>query len=230
MNACASHREFLAAIADGEIALVPAATLEHLKGCTDCEEEVRAHQLLTARLRQATDNSAPTAPKVAPIPVLQGRKRVIAAALAGVMVLAVAGVGWFELSRPDPVQAAVNASSQRMQIESTDPSQVGQWCVRASGRNLPAVQLDGMQIAGARMDRTASTDIVTVVYTVPSGSRVAVSWLEGSAPSGSGVEERNVGGHELLIVHSAVGTAVITGSSRSAMWQAAAAIESTAAY
>jgi hypothetical protein len=84
-----------------------------------------------------------------------------------------------------------------------------------------------MEVVGARMDRVASTDIVTVVYRAPSGARVAVSWLEGQVPAGSGVDDRTVSGHELLIVHSAVGTAVITGSSGEAMWQTAAAIEST---
>src|SRR5260370_113094 len=115
-----------------------------------------------------------------------------------------------------------------LQIESSDPSQVGLWCLQASGRTLPAIQLDGMQVRGARMDRAASTDIVTVVYTAPSGERVTVGWLEGQGPTGSGVEDRNVSGHESLIVHSAVGTAVITGSSLDVMWQTAAAIESTA--
>jgi hypothetical protein len=86
-----------------------------------------------------------------------------------------------------------------------------------------------MQVVGARMDRAASTDIVTVIYTAPSGARITVSWLEGQVPLGSGVEDKNISGRELLIVHSAVGTAVITGSSADAMWQTAAAIESTAA-
>ncbi len=180
MSACPDHREFLAAIADGETALVPAATLEHVKSCADCTREIGAHQVLSSML-----------------------------------------------SRPDPVQAAVNASSQPLQIESNDPSQVGHWCLQASGRTVPAIQLDGMQVVGARMDRAASTDIVTVVYSAPSGDRITVSWLEGQAPSGAGVEDRNMSGRQLLIVHSAVGTAVITGSSADAMWQTAAAIEAT---
>jgi len=91
------------------------------------------------------------------------------------------------------------------------------------------MQLDGMQVVGARMDRASMGNIVTVVYAAPSGGRVTVSWLEGQAPSGSGVEKRNLSGHLLLLVHAAVGTAVITGSSAEAMWQAAAAIESAAA-
>lgn len=99
--------------------------------------------------------------------------------------------------------------------------------MRASGRSLPAIVLDGMQVVGARMDRVASTDIVTVAYTAPSGARVSVSWLEGAAPPGSGVEVRQVKGHQLLIVHSGGGTAVVMSSSTGAMWQTAAAIEST---
>jgi len=227
LNACTTHREFLAAIADGETALVPVGTLDHVKHCADCTSEVRAHQLLASRLRQASEHLEEAEPTRRPIPLARGRLRVIAACIAGAIVLGAAGVGWLALSRPDPVLAAVNASSQPLQIESSDPSQVSQWCLKASGRTLPAIQLDGMQVAGARMDRAASTDIVTVVYTAPSGARVTVGWLEGQAPAGAGVEDRNVSGHELLIVHSAVGTAVITGSSADAMWQTAAAIEST---
>ena len=226
MNACVTHREFLAAIADGETALVPAATLDHVKHCDECNREIRAHRLLTSKLRQAGVQLEQPTPEQQLIPSIPGRLRLLAAGVAVAIMFAAAGVGWLVLSRPDPVQAAVNASSQQLQIESTDASQVGQWCLQASGRTLPVIQLDGMQVVGARMDRTASTDIVTVVYTAPSGARVAVSWLEGQTPPGSGVEERDVSGHQLLIVHSAVGTAVIIGSSVDAMWETAAAIES----
>ena len=229
MSGCAPHREFLAAVADGETELVPAATLDHVRDCADCASEIRAHQLLTSKLRQADGDPDRAALKRRPIPVVSGPFRVIAAAAAAAIVVAAAGVGWSVLSRPDPVQAAVTASSQPLQIQSGDPTQVGQWCVQASGRTLPALQLDGMQVLGARMDRIGSTDIVTVVYTAPSGARVTVSWLEGPSPPGSGVEDRTLSGHQLLVVHSAVGTAVVIGSSAEAMWQTAAAIESAAA-
>jgi hypothetical protein len=229
MTTCAPHREFLAAIADGETELVPAATLDHVQGCADCAREIRAHQLITSRLRQAGDPVLEAAPRRRAISWMPRRLPAIAAGVAGAILIATAGVGWLVLSRPDPVLAAVTASSQPLQIESTDPSQVDQWCLHTSGRTLPAIQLDGMHVVGARMDKVAMTNIVTVVYTAPSGGRVAVSWVEGQAPQGSGVEKRNLSGRELLIVHSAVGTAVITGSSADAMWQAAAAIESTAA-
>jgi hypothetical protein len=228
MTLCAPHREFLAAIADGETELVPAATLDHVQGCADCGSEIRSHQLVTTRLRQAGDLVLEAAPRRRAIPWLPRRIPMIAAGVAGAILIATAGVGGLILSRPDPVLAAVTASSQPLQIESTDPSQVDQWCLHASGRTVPAIKLDGMQVVGARMDRASMANIVTVVYTAPSGGRVSVGWFEGQAPQGSGVEKRNLSGHELLIVHSAVGTAVIMGSSADAMWQAAAAIESTA--
>ncbi len=228
MSACTTHREYLAAIADGETALVPATTLDHVRHCADCAGEVRAHRALTSRLRQASRHMGDAESARRPIPVARGRLRVIAAGIAGAILLGAAGVGWYTLARPDPVLAAVTASSQPLQIESSDPSQVGQWCLQASGRRLPAIRLDGMQVVGARMDRAASTDIVTVIYSAPSGARVTVSWLEGQPRTGSGVEDRNISGRELLVVHSAVGTAVITGSSPDAMWQTAAAIESSA--
>jgi len=225
VNACAPHREFLAAVADGETELVPAATLDHVKDCADCTNEIRVHQLLTSKLRRAAEE--PAHPERRLVSVTKGRLRMIAAGVAVATLVAAAGVSWSVFSRPDAIQAAVTASSEPLQIQSGDASQVGQWCLQASGRTLPAIQLDGMQIVGARMDRIASTDIVTVVYTAPSGARITVSWLEGQVPAGSGVEDRTVSGHELLIVHSAVGTAVVTGSSPDAMWQTAAAIEST---
>ena len=228
MTVCAPHREFLAAIADGETELVPAATLDHVQGCADCAREIRAHLMITSKLR-ASELVVEGAPRRIPIYRSQRRLAAIGAGVAVAIIVATAGVGWLVLSRPDPVLAAVTASSQPLQIESTDPSQVDQWCLHTSGRTLPAIQLDGMHVVGARMDKVAMTNIVTVVYTASSGGRVAVSWVEGQAPQGSGVEKRNLSGHELLIVHSAVGTAVITGSSADAMWQAAAAIESTAA-
>lgn len=227
MTSCAPHHEFLAAIADGETELVPKATLDHVKDCPDCNREIRTHQMLTSRLQLAAEHMEEAIPRRMSVLHLSARFRVIAAGVAAAVVVAAAGVGWLAFSRLDPVQAAVSASSQPLQIESGDPLEVGQWCLHASGRALPAIQLDGMQVVGARMDRVASTDIVTVVYKAPSGARVTVSWLEGQVSAGSGVDDRTVSGHELLVVHSAVGTAVITGSSGEAMWQTAAAIEST---
>ena len=226
MEACAPHRDFLAAVADGETALVPVATLDHVSTCPDCGREIRAHQLLSSKLRQAAaDQLQDAVPRRRLVDLAPGRLRVVAA-VAAIAIAVTAGGAWFELSRPDPVQAAVNAASQPLQVQSGDPTVVAQWCVRASGRNLPATELDGLQVVGARMDRVGSTDIVTVTYATSSGEKVTVGWLEGQVPSGSGIEDTDRSGHRLLIVHARAGTAVVTGSSAEAMWQTAAAIES----
>ena len=229
MNACTPHREYLGAVADGETELVPAATIDHVEHCADCSRELQAHRTLTSRLRDASEYMNGELPRR--VRVSTGRRRLaaIAAAAAVVLALVAVGAGWTSFSRPDPLQAAVAAWSQPLQIHSTDPNQVGDWCLKASGRGLPATQLDGMQVVGARMDRVPSTDIVTVVYTSPNGAQVTVSWLEGQAPGGSGVEERDVSGHHVLLVHTASSTVVVGGSSTAAMWEAAGAIESTLA-
>jgi hypothetical protein len=228
LSACTIHREYLAAIADGEVSLVPKATLEHVEDCADCTREIQAHRLLSSRLRGAADILEKPTPPRRDLWLVPSRARMLAGAVAAAVLVAAGGVGWYVLSRPDPVQAAVNAASEPMQIESSDPVQVGQWCLQASGKNLPVVRLDGMQIDGARMDRIDSNGIVTVAYVAPSGARVTVGWLEGPAPPGSGVEETSRSGRPVLIVHSAMGTAVILGSSSEAMWEAAAAIETSA--
>src|SRR5260370_17329531 len=121
--ACTTHREYLAAIADGETALVPAATLDHVQHCNDCTREVRAHQLLASRLRQASEHPEEAEPSRRPIPLVGGRLRVIAAGIAGAILLG-AGVGWFALSRPDPLLPPVNPSSHPLQPETTTPPHV----------------------------------------------------------------------------------------------------------
>ncbi len=229
MTACTQHREFLGALADGETELVPAATIEHVKDCPDCSREIRAHQLLAARVRAAGDHLHEPVPSRLQHPNRRRLAGLIAGAAAAVLIVAGGAAGWSALTAPDPVQAAVQASSGSLQVQSNDPTQVSAWCMSASGRSLPAIQLDGMQVVGARMDRVPSTDIVTVWYRAPDGSQLTVSWLEGNAPSGSGIEQKNLSGHEVLLVHTRHGTAVILGSSNAAIWEAAAAIESTLA-
>ncbi|HEX2646979.1 MAG TPA: hypothetical protein VHO95_07100, partial [Candidatus Dormibacteraeota bacterium] len=134
MNVHAPHREYLAAIADGEDGLVPRATLDHVRDCRECQREVRAHKALSTRLRQLENDR-------------QGQRvgllRWVSVGVAAVLIVLAAGASWLALARPDPVQAAVNASSQPLQFESNDPTRVAEWCRQASGRSLPTIQLDG---------------------------------------------------------------------------------------
>lgn len=229
MSVCTEHREFLGALADGETELVPAATIDHVRDCRDCSREIQAHKALTRHLRAARDYLHEPAAKPLPRSGLRRRAGLIAGTVAAAVLIAGVAAAWNAFATPDPVRAAVQASAGPLQIQSTDPNRVGAWCLNASGKSLPAIQLDGMQVVGARMDRAPSTDIVTVSYRAPDGAQVTVSWLIGRAPPGSGIEEKNLSGHYLLVVHSKYGTAVVLGSSNAAMWEAAAAIESTPA-
>ncbi len=228
MSTCAPHREFLGAFADGEMDLVPAATVEHVKGCAGCAQEIQAQQLLTRRIGEASDQIDEPASRDLTHSPRRRRTGLIAGTAAAVLLVAGAAA-WSAFAKPDLVQAAVLASSGPLQIQSADASSVGAWCVEASGRSVPEIQLDEMKVVGARMDRVTSTDIVTVKYSAPDGSQVAVSWLEGQPPAGSGIEEKNVAGRIVLLVHAPRGTAVVVSSSNPAMWETAAAIETMAA-
>jgi len=122
VSLCAPHREFLAAIADGETELVPRATLDHVEQCPDCRREIHMHRLVTSRLRQALEHQDEATPARRRVGTVPARLRLIAAGIAAALLVAAAGTGWSVLTRPDPVQAAVTASSQPLQIESGDPS------------------------------------------------------------------------------------------------------------
>src|SRR6516225_321549 len=80
---CAPHRPYLSAIADGELGLVPAPMLAHVRSCRACGREVETHALLTVRLRQAV---APARGRPGP-----WRRRAAGAAVA--LALVAAGVG-----------------------------------------------------------------------------------------------------------------------------------------
>ena len=223
MSACSTHRGYLPALADGEVQLVPDETIKHVSACRECSQVVDAHRALSTRLRDIEDEDAffqtqPTRKRL--------RWRLAGLAAVVLVITAMAGTSWFLVRGADPVEAAVAVSAQPLQIHSSDPNAVGAWCRQASGRELPEIHLNGMTVEGARMDHVASTDIVTVAYSAPSGEHVTVGWLGGKAFAGSGVEQKAVSGQEVLVVHSARGAAVVIGSSTSVIWAAAAAIES----
>lgn len=224
MTACAEHRAFLAAIADGEVSAVPAATLEHLRDCPGCAHELELQRVLGSKLQEAL--AEPAAESVRGIT----RRRIgaAAAALAAALVLAVAGALAFNLTRPDPVLAAATVSQQPAQLTSGDGSQIGAWCMRESGRPMPEMDLPPLEPVGARMDHQAGAGIVTVYYVSPEGQPVTVSWLDATtAPATSrAVSSRVVAGRLVLVAHSPHGTAVISGQApASLLWSTAAEVE-----
>lgn len=223
MSGCKEHRPYLAALADGETELVPAATLTHVADCPGCAEEADTHRLLGARLSASVN--ADKLPK----PRQRGRSwRVrLGAAAAAVIALAGAAAGWHAYTGEDRVAAAVAVASDQPQYSSSDASTITSWCERVSGRPMREVALPGLSPVGARMDHRAGADIVTVTYATPQGERINVSWLDASqAPPGrSDVQTRMIEGRTVLLVASPGGRAVISGSAPlSSLWATAATL------
>lgn len=223
MSGCKEHRPYLAALADGETELVPAATLAHVADCPGCAEEADTHRLLAARLRAGVN-----ADKL-PMPRRRGRSWAVrlGAAAAVVVPLAAAAAGWHAYTGEDRVAAAVAVASDQPQYSSSDASTITSWCERASGRPTREVALPGLSPLGARMDHRAGADIVTVSYVTPQGERINVSWLDASqAPIGrSDVQSRMIEGRTVLLLASPGGRAVISGgASLSSLWATAAAL------
>jgi hypothetical protein len=57
---CTAHRPYLAAIADGELSLVPDATRGHVAECATCSADVATLALVGEQLRVAIASSRPT--------------------------------------------------------------------------------------------------------------------------------------------------------------------------
>jgi hypothetical protein len=225
MTGCTEHRPYLAAVADGELDQVPAATVEHLHECPDCRREVELHRALGSKLRAA----AGAAERASPRQGRFGRRLAMRAAVAAlVAVFASAAAFAFVIGRTDPVLAAAAAAGQPPQFQSRNGAQIGTWCEKASGRSMPEVDLAPLTPVGARMDRSVGTGIVTIFYLTPEGLPVEVSWLDSSqapAPKRS-VTAREVNGHLVLITVSPHGTVVISGGAPvSVLWQTAARIQ-----
>lgn len=225
MTACDLYSDYLGAIADGELGLVPLEARGHVASCDACKAEVRSHQAASARLKELLESSNRAPKRLAH----QSPRRLggAVAAVVAVLVASAGAVGWHLATTPDPVAAAVAVAASPLQLNSSNQREVGAWCRRTSGHEVPMTPLPGLTLLGARMDRAGSSAIVTVAYSAADGGRLNVSWLEGANISIGGVEERSVSGATALIVRHGSELAVIDGSaSLGSMWAAAGAIES----
>jgi hypothetical protein len=217
---CAEHRRYLAAMADGELDLVPASTVAHVRACGSCQRELRTQSLLTARLREAV---APLPARPAPPP----RRRWAAAAAAAVLVAVMAAglATWRGLGGQDRALAAASAAQAPPQFRSANRMAIANWCERRSDRPIPLVADPGLTPLGARTDQVAGSRVVTVAYRTGTGSRVTVSWLDAS-PRQPSVEARSDAGRTVLLVRSPAGTAVVAGDApESTLWSVAARLQ-----
>ena len=84
----------------------------------------------------------------------------------------------------DQVLAAASLAQRPPQFQSGDMHAIGTWCERQSRRPMPVVELPQLAPFGARFDRLAGAEVVTVAYLTDAGAHVGVSWLD-RASSGS---------------------------------------------
>ena len=217
---CAEHGGYLAAMADGELGLVPASTVAHVRVCGSCQSELRTQSLLTARLREAV------APLPAP-PTPGPRSRWAAAAAAAVLVAAMAAglATWRGIGDQDQALAAASAAQAPPQFRSADRIAIANWCERRSDRPIPVVAAPDLTPLGARTDQVAGSRVVTVAYRTGAGSHVTVSWLD-TSPRQPSVEARSDSGRRVLLVRSPAGTAVVAGDApASTLWSVAARLQ-----
>jgi hypothetical protein len=201
------HRPYLAALADGELELVPVATRAHVDDCDQCRAELEAHQLLGRRLRAA-------ARSVAPVPAAGGastRRFLLPLAAAAAVAIAIGGA--FLATRPatpDPLAAAVLVANQQPEYASADPVEIARWCTVQYGNRVPVVALPGLTPTGARMDWPHDQGVATVTYTLDRET-VHVSWLS-VAEGGAQPEVVTVGGKPAVLVRKHGITALISGT------------------
>ena len=214
----APHRPYLAALADGELELVPQATREHVEGCRECTFELQTHQLLATKLRAAAGSAAAAVPAVP----LQGRRRryFLPAAAAAALVLVAVGAQLTLRSGPDPLASAVQVANREPDFWSANPSDIASWCTARYGNRVPAVALPGLVPVGARMDWPNGIGVATVSYEI-GGKAVHVSWLNSSI-GGSAPAEMTVNGHEAVVVRAHGITAVVTGAASDSQLEAVA--------
>src|SRR5436309_8218616 len=171
MNSCNAHRKYLSALADGELSLVPPATVEHVSGCAVCTRVVDTHARLSVVLRTALASHRP----VISTPAERRRSRsklFVGLAVAG--AAAAAGIGLAAarlLGGPalDPVALAFASSQQPAQFQSASAADVSGWCARAAGREMPLIALDRFTVVGARTDRAGNLEVITVDYRTADG-------------------------------------------------------------
>ena len=225
---CATHRAYLAAIADREIELVPAESLEHVQECPGCRRELSTHQLLGERLHQVRQEEARGQPvNVRRRGRLDARLRRFVAVVVLLLAVAGGGVGAAHLVQQanDPTAPSVSWANAGPELRSTDYGQIRLWCERSSGHALPYTTPANLQPVGARMDRWSGQDLATVFFETAGGGDVTVTWIgtSGTSPQQGSIETRQDGGQSLLLVRGPTGTMVVRGNASGAtLWGVAA--------
>ena len=234
--ACVAHGHYLAAIADGELEMVPDATRNHVDHCPECAREVAAHSQLGEALRASILGSsrALISDSLAATP---GRRRwlrapAVAVAAAALLLAVVSTTIWRAASDRDPVALAVSATRHGAVLSSSDARTIASWCSSNSDRRQPPIALTSLTPVGARMDTGSGTTVVTIFYRDASGHRITVGWTDAAplGPTETRAEVRTTKTAVVIVLQTPAGSAVVGGGAPlPVLWAVAGAVESAGA-
>lgn len=177
---CDTARIYCGAVADGELAIVPAGVLAHIRACHDCSTEVQWQRQAQDALAEALVDE-PVA-GILQLPVVPPRAQwwrrgielgAVAAAAAVLLVGGTMALG----HRSGPVDArpaaevamgdAAHAYGRPLAFSSSDPAAIAGWSA-GRGIEVAVMTIPNAVPTGARVSTIDGHAMVTVVYT---GSR-----------------------------------------------------------
>lgn len=178
---CTQAQDLLDAYLDGELELLPTLEVErHLAGCTACAHTLAGLQAIQAALRAAPLRYEPPHRLEARVRAalwreVRPRRRLTAAALAGVAaaVLAIVGVGLWPHPGEDPLAREVASAHVRSllaghltDVASSDRHTVKPWFAGKLDYAVPVPDLagDGYSLAGGRLDYADGRPVAALVY------------------------------------------------------------------
>ncbi|HEV1997174.1 MAG TPA: hypothetical protein VGR61_03460 [Candidatus Dormibacteraeota bacterium] len=233
--------EYAGAVADGEMELVPADALTHIRSCSVCTREVRWQREANTSLAGALSAEAATdTPPPAVHRSTRWRQRLPAPALvagiaAAAVLLATAGVLSVGRHGGDaPVAsgaeavmtAAEHAYGSPPALASTDATAVADWTAAHGMAGMKPPTVAGTSLSGVRGWSVGGRAAVTFVYANQAG-QTEVTALGGPPPAGWPMAEvRIMGGHAVGVVeHGATTGMVIVAPDEANLARAMAAVQ-----
>ena len=217
---------YAGAVADGELNLVPAEVLAHIRSCPLCAREIEWHQEVNASLAGAFAAEATEDPRPAQVLPLRRpwQRSRLAALVAGIaaaaLLVATVGVvsrggrggGGSEalLGAESVMTAAEHGYGTAPAMASSDANAVGKWAAAHGMGDMRPPGVTGATLMGARTWSVEGREAVTFTYVDPAG-QTEVTALAGPLPPGWPMSEtRMMGGHAVGVLgHGSIGMVIV---------------------
>lgn len=233
--------EYAGAVADGEMDVVPAEALAHIRSCPVCARDVRWQREVNRGLAGALAAEAAADGVSQPGRAAAGRWRrllpapaLVSGIAAAAVLLATAGV--LSLGRhggespassgAEAVMAAAeHAYGTAPALSSTDAAVVTEWTAAHGMAGMEPLTVPGASLAGVRGWSLGGRAAVTFMYSSQAGP-TEVTALQGPPPSGWPIAEmRMMGGHAVGVVKRGPSGMVIVAPDEADLAKAMAAVQ-----